>query len=742
MKRIALAVLMVWTAISFAQERFTRDYIIAKSGLFLRPSISTNAGKFLVLNASGECVPTTINFTAAGATYGTNLGTGYSVFAYKADSVMRFKTLAGSEYVSLDSNSLTVTLALTNLVPKKNTQNTFTLPQSVRTSSLSAAFSATSLSTSGITYGVYAQSDNAAGMGAALYARASASAIGIYGTSYSGLGLMAQSITGSPFEAWYNNSKRFEVASIFINSYAPTNVLSNSSSTALLVKQSGSGLAFDVSSADVLGSFFNVSNVGVVSMPLASLVYGDPARSGVLGYDSLGSVTHKNVGDFLAAGSNVTISTNYSTGISTISSSGGGGGGAPLGTGFYHATMGEMDATARSVNLSTSDVSSILGVSNGGTGSLTPLVNNRVMVSTGGFIKEGSVTATELGNLSGSSSNIQTQLNGKQPLDDDLTSISGLASLGFLSRTASGTYASRTILAGDAEVVVMAGNGVIGNPTLFIGPSIARRSDFADSGMVVTGSVGQYTFMSSAIALTGGTISDSGGINTVTSDASIVQRIRQTGAGGIAEYYSGGTKVFQIDADSYVGTAGQTKYRGNGSELTGINADSVRAAFVADSLRGKYIPPIDTTGKSGDSVLVVADAVGPGYHLEPRASASAYLSRIETIGGVGIDSLLINTTSKYQMGYSSGWVVDTIVVSMAGGSSPSVDFTVSFGLDISAAGTTVRTASDVVDNTVVTKIYSSFDNATIPSGNQVWLTFQSTPSVPNKFLILLQGHRQ
>ncbi len=58
---------------------------------------------------------------------------------------------------------------------------------------------------------------------------------------------------------------------------------------------------------------------------------------------------------------------------------------------------------------------SILPISKGGTNSNTALTNNKTMVSVGGKVVESSISTTELGYLSGVSSNIQTQINNISP---------------------------------------------------------------------------------------------------------------------------------------------------------------------------------------------------------------------------------------------------------------------------------------------------------------------------------------
>lgn len=76
-------------------------------------------------------------------------------------------------------------------------------------------------------------------------------------------------------------------------------------------------------------------------------------------------------------------------------------------------------------------------------------------------------SATELNYVDGVTSAIQTQLDGKQATDADLTALAALASTGLVARTGSATYAERTITAG-AGISMANGNGVSGNPTITV----------------------------------------------------------------------------------------------------------------------------------------------------------------------------------------------------------------------------------------------------------------------------------
>lgn len=93
-------------------------------------------------------------------------------------------------------------------------------------------------------------------------------------------------------------------------------------------------------------------------------------------------------------------------------------------------------------------------------------------------IGSGTVSNTQFGYVSGVTSAIQTQLDGKQASNADLTGIATLNTNGIPARTASGTYAARTITGTTNVITVTNGDGVSGNPTLTVG-SLVQRTDTA-----------------------------------------------------------------------------------------------------------------------------------------------------------------------------------------------------------------------------------------------------------------------
>lgn len=76
-------------------------------------------------------------------------------------------------------------------------------------------------------------------------------------------------------------------------------------------------------------------------------------------------------------------------------------------------------------------------------------------------------SVTELNYVDGVTSAIQTQIDGKQPLDADLTALAGVGTTGILVRTGAGTVATRAIAAGTG-LTVTDGTGVGANPTIAV----------------------------------------------------------------------------------------------------------------------------------------------------------------------------------------------------------------------------------------------------------------------------------
>lgn len=103
----------------------------------------------------------------------------------------------------------------------------------------------------------------------------------------------------------------------------------------------------------------------------------------------------------------------------------------------------------------------------------TQALTNKTIVAA-----SNTITTAASGNLSSTNLNaalaeLQTDIDGRQPLDATLTALAAYNTNGLIAQTAADTFTGRTLTAPAAGITVSNGNGVSGNPTLALANDLA-----------------------------------------------------------------------------------------------------------------------------------------------------------------------------------------------------------------------------------------------------------------------------
>jgi hypothetical protein len=162
---------------------------------------------------------------------------------------------------------------------------------------------------------------------------------------------------------------------------------------------------------------------------------------------------------------------------------------------------------------------------------LTGNGNKVVTVNAGGT----ALTATTATALSGMT--IGTNI---QAWDADLDAVAALSSTGFAARTASNTWAQRTVTGTANEITVTDGNGVSGNPTLSIPSAVTLTGKTLTGG---THTSGTYT---------ASTITNPTATSQTLSDGATVSW--DMNSGGVATITLGGNRTMDAPTNLKVGT--------------------------------------------------------------------------------------------------------------------------------------------------------------------------------------------
>jgi len=271
------------------------------------------------------------------------------------------------------------------------------------------------------------------------------------------------------------------------------------------------------------------------------------------------------------------LGTNGSGTLSFITVSGGGGG-TVTSVDVSGGTTGLTTSGGPIVGSGTITIAGTLAVANGGTGSTTSSGartnlglgtistqnSNSVSVTGGSITGITDLAIADGGTGASDAATARTNLGlaigtNVQAYDSDLAAVAGLASTGIISRTGSGTAATRTLTAGTG-ISISNGDGVSGNPTI---------------SSTTTGTV---TSITAGSGLTGGTITGSG---TIAISSSYAPNSLATASGSAPSY----------SARSWVNFGGATPTiaaSGNVSSITDIATGRFGVNFTTAMPNSNY----------------------------------------------------------------------------------------------------------------------------------------------------------
>ena len=242
--------------------------------------------------------------------------------------------------------------------------------------------------------------------------------------------------------------------------------------------------------------------------------------------------------------------------------------------------------------------------------------NRALATNASGLPVASSVTDTELGYLSGVTSAIQTQINGKQSTNAELTGVAGLSATGIVQRTGAGTY---TALGTTAPLSVTSGNVQISLANTSTDGYLSSTDWNTFNNKASTSSPTLSTATLSAPTMTG--------LSTMTISGAGTQTLAKMQNSVAAANDSGAGILFSANRT----TGGMTDVAGVSGIITDISNGAYKGALVfstANNAAPTERMRIDSSGNIGIGTTAPAyalDLQSGDFRIVPSGSATNVL---------------------------------------------------------------------------------------------------------------------
>ncbi len=267
-------------------------------------------------------------------------------------------------------------------------------------------------------------------------------------------------------------------------------------------------------------------------------------------------------------------------------------------------------------------------------------------------IGTGVVDNTEFSYLDGVTSSIQTQLNGKQASNANLTALSSYNTNGILVQTAANTFTGRTIVGTTNRLAVTNGDGVAGNPTINIPTALLPSPVAGDAGKFLKATAADtsaWTALSSSDITTalgftpinkaGDTIAS----GTFTYNGSAVLRTldpvgptdvaTKQYVDGFGQWTKSGSDVYRSSGNVGIGTTTPTyPLSVNGTiNAGGATEDTSGTIRIGNGSSGAFT--LAGNSGTGNAIINNANNTGGDINIQSRGTSAVY---IKNGGNVGI----------------------------------------------------------------------------------------------------------
>lgn len=243
------------------------------------------------------------------------------------------------------------------------------------------------------------------------------------------------------------------------------------------------------------------------------------------------------------------------------------------------------------------------------------LTASRAVVSNAsGKVAVSSVTDTELGYVSGVTSSIQTQLNAKQDSDATLTALAAYNTNGLLTQTAADTFAGRTVTGTTDQILVTNGDGVSGNP--IIAAVIASQAE-AEAGTDSTKLMTPQRVAQAIAALSGG-LTLLGTLTTTSLSTQSLTGLTLTGYNFLllefnaVSHSSGSTQHILFGAGQITSNAFTSSDEARGTALVSLNSGILTGSVTRGALPTSPNEVISQTGYSTATTSVSLSTASGG----------------------------------------------------------------------------------------------------------------------------------